>query len=211
MKNAWKKSIRWQACLLFAIGTIIHSIAFAAPSIRIDMDANTAGYQDSILVNPNGSFTTNVEVVLNSAGDSLSSFGFSLWWDANELSAPAVSDITTYALTGDWTDLSYFSIQSPYIYNFEQLNQFSHSQGPLSAIVASITWTAPNVLTDGSIDVTPGAYSQLDVSYDKDLNPVTPTFTGGRVNIAPEPVSAVLLLAGGATIAVRRYLRKRET
>lgn len=186
----------------------IPSMTFAAPTFRIDMDAGTPGLQTDIWVTPGGSFTTNIEVLLNNSSDSLSSFGFSTLWDTGELSTPTAGNITTSALAAGWTDLSYWKIESPYIYNFSQVN-FGYSQGPLTATVATINWTASNPATDGFIDIMPGFYSVFDAAYDKDGSEVTPTFEGGKVNLVPEPISSILFLSGGAALAARNYLRRR--
>ena len=201
--------------LLLMMSIIIGpSLASAATTFRMDMDANTPGLQTDIWLLPGQSFTSNIEVVMDDSNDSLATFGYSLWWDTTELNTPEAGDITTYALDTDWADFGYGSISSPYIYNFAQGNiadpPNGYSEGALTSVVASIVWTAWNPVTNGSSDNTLGFYSGLDTAYNKDNNSFTPTFEGGRVNLVPEPISSILFVIGGVALGFRRLQKKRK-
>ncbi len=128
--------------LLFIIGILlIPTVSFATTTVRIDMDANTPGLQNEIRVSPGEYFTTNIEIVLDGITDSLSSFGYSLEWDAGGLDTPLNGDVSTSPLAGGWTDLGYSLIQPSYISNFAQIT-FAYTQGPLTTVVATINWKA---------------------------------------------------------------------
>ncbi len=199
--------------VLFLIGILaIPALSAAATTFRVDMDANTAGLQTEIWATAGQTFTSNIEIVMDSPADSLSIYGFSLWWDMNELSTPLAGDITTSPLASGWSDLSYDVISAPYIYSFAQ-NNFSGSTGALTGTVATINWTAANPVTDGGLDIMLGLFEPrgVDVVYDGYLSEITPTFEGGTVNIAvvPEPMSFVLFAIGATVIGIRRFKMKR--
>jgi hypothetical protein len=214
LKGIRMRQTRFYLLLLIVSIIIGPDLASATTTIRMDMDAGTPGLQTDIWVTPGQSFTSNIEVVMDSGSDSLAAFGYSLWWDTGELNAPTAGDITTYAFDTVWADFGYSNISSPYIYNFAQGNiadpPNGYSDGPYTGIVASIVWTAWNPVTDGLSDNTLGFYSGLDTAYDKDSNIITPVFQGGSVNIVPEPVSAVLFVIGGTALGFRRLQKKRR-
>jgi len=197
--------------ILLLVIMVSSSITFAGVNFRIDMDTSTPGYQDTILALPGNTFTSNIEAILDSSADTLSSFSYSVWWDTAELSTPTITDITTFPLGSSWSDWGYVEIASPYIKSFTQVHWTSFAEGPITQIVASINWTASNLVTDGNLDVNIGFYnSGVDGAYDKNGIAVTPTFTGGSVNLAPEPISSMLFLSGGAILTLRRYLKKKK-
>ncbi len=180
------------------------------PVFRIDMDAYTPGYQNEIWVLPGERFTTNVEVFLDTGNDTISSFGYSLWWDASELKTPTDTDITAYSMGDGWEYMNpehpYHMIVSDYIYNFAQFT-FGYSEGSLARVIASINWTASHPKADGFFDIVPGFVyypHSLDGAWDKDGNELTSSFEGGTVNILPEPLSAILFLTGGLILVIGR-------
>jgi hypothetical protein len=211
-----KMKVKFYILILLTFLIIIPSAAFSGTStFRIDMDADTPGLQSEIWVLPGAIFTTNVEVVLNSSNDTLSSFGYSLWWDTGELNTPTDENITTYFLKEGWEYMDpgspYYMIDSNYIYNFAQYT-FEYSDVSLTRIVASIDWTASNPLSDASFDIVPEfAYypGSLDGAWDKEGNEITTVFEGGTVNVLPEPASLILFVAGSMTLVFKSYRKRR--
>jgi len=206
--------------LLIICFLLIPSMSFAGISFLIDMDPSTPDvFESDLWLFPGDSFTTNVVVILDSDTDSLSSFSYSLWWDDTELSISGMNNISTYPLESTWQDLLCHSMSVSGIFNCGQINILGHSEGPLTSVVTTIEWTADNPVTDDSLDM--GIYFHSgdfsmgimpDGAFDKNASPVSVSFGGGSVHLAPEPVSSILFLTGGATLGLKRYWsRKRGT
>jgi hypothetical protein len=165
---------------------------------------------------------TDIVLNLPDSTASLSSFGYSVWWDNAELNEPVydpvnnpnTDDIDTFTFAGGWTDFECFSVDSAasLIRNCSQGNTgiAGFSEGPLGSVVASIEWTAFNPLTDASTDIRVGLFDAFDEAINKDLAGVTPQFVDGTVNIVPEPISSALFVVGGATLGFRRFRKKRK-
>ena len=192
------------------------------PTFLVDMDPGTPGIQSEIWVNPGETFMTDIVLDLADSTASLSSYGYSVWWDNAELDTPVydpigdptADDIDTFPFTTGWTDFECFEVDpvNSLIISCAQGNTSTagFSQGSLSGVVASIEWTAFNPLTDAMTDVRVGFFDVFDEAIDKDQNGVTPTFVNGTVNIVPEPISSALFIVGGATIGIRRFWKKRK-
>lgn len=203
-----KMKVRFWAMMFFVMVLVVPSMGFADVTFRMDMDANTAGLQTDIIADPGQFYTSNIEVFMDDANDSLSSFGFSLWWDNTELNIQE-GDVTTSPLASGWGDLSYWKIESSYVYNFTQTN-VGYSAGPITSVVATVNWQALNPSNDSNQDITLGMYDLFDDVYDRNGTQITPQFQGGTVAVAPEPVSSVLFLTGGAALGLNRFRRKRK-
>jgi hypothetical protein len=196
--------------------------AQSVPIFSVDMDPGTPGIQSEIQVNPGDTFMTDIVLNLPDNTASLSAFGYSVWWNNTELNAPVydpinnptTDDIDTFPFPGGWTDFECFSVDAAasLIRNCSQGNTSiaGFSQGPLSAVVASIEWTAFNPLTDAMTDIRLGLFDPFDETIDKDLNDVTPQFVNGTVNIVPEPISSALFVVGGVTLGFRRFRKNRK-
>ncbi|MBI5741180.1 MAG: hypothetical protein HZA16_10725 [Nitrospirae bacterium] len=192
MKRGLLRSISLSLMIIF---TAIPSQNYASTAFRVDLDANEPGLQKELWVMPGDSFTANIELVLTDSSDSISSFGFSLWWDTDELDIAGPEGVVTAFVADGWRDLSYLNIQTPFINNFAQVS-FNSSEGPLTAVIASIDWTAGNPQTDRPMDVTPGIYGRFDEFYDGNAGTITPHFESGKINLLPEPASPALFLSG---------------
>jgi hypothetical protein len=178
--------------LLFLLGIIVFaSTAFAAvPVFEIDMDPSMPGIQDNIDVTSGNTITTDVVITLPDSSASLSSFGFSLRWDNTELATPVLSNAVTYPLESGWTDIQCWKVDAAnsLIVNCSQINLSGHAEGPLSGVVATITWTAGTPLNDSLPDIEVGLFDALDIAYNGDGSGVSPTFLSGRVDPGLKPV-----------------------
>ncbi|MBI5055619.1 MAG: hypothetical protein HZB61_03255 [Nitrospirae bacterium] len=210
------KTLRKMWMFILMLGVIVvPSLAFSAPTISVDMDPLTDGIQTDIMVNPGQAFTASILLTLHDNTESLSSLSYSLFFDIAELNTPAASNISVSPITVAWGALDPLSISEPYLLNFSQFNMLGSSQGSVTATIATINWTAKNPVTDGNMDIMPGFLNGNDSAFDKDFNSASFNFEGGKVNlaqqtpVAPEPISTILFLAGGATLGVRRFLKKK--
>jgi len=195
---------------LLIVFMVIPSQNFAAVTFRVDLDANELGIQNELWIMPGDSFTANIELIMTDYSDSINSFGFSLWWDTDELNIARPADIVTSSLSAEWTDLSYLDVQPPFINNLAQIS-FNSSEGPLTAVIASIGWTAGDPKTDSLMDMTLGNYNIFDAVYDANSEIISPGFEGGRVNIVPEPAGLALFLSGiGAATAIHYRTKARS-
>jgi hypothetical protein len=109
--------------LILIIGMFIipaFASAQSVPIFSVDMDPGTPGIQSEIWAAPGETFMTDIVLNLPDSTASLSSFGYSVWWDNAELNEPVydpvnnpnTDDIDTFTFAGGWTDFECFSVDS---------------------------------------------------------------------------------------------------
>lgn len=192
------------------------TVAPAAVVVSVDMDTVTPGIQSSITVVPGTAFSVDLWITVDALG--LSSFSISAVFDTSELSLspPAGPAASQPALPGGLTPFAPPTESNAlgHVYSF---NGGTFGPGPASTsfIFGSISFTAPTPITDASNDVSvgyfnfPGIIDDASTSGGASLLGAT-TFTGGKVNVVPEPASAVLLLAGAGMLSAGRCRRLCE-
>ena len=187
----------------------------AALLVSVDMDTGTPGIQSSISVLPGAAFSVDLWVTVDAAG--LSSFSISSTFDTTELSLnpPGGPAASQPALPGGLAPFTPPSENNGLgqVYSF---NGGTFGTGPVSTsfIFGSISFTAPTPVTNGVDDVSVGYFNlpgAIDDAFNNASVSVAPgtVFTGGKVNIVPEPCSAALLILGACVSGALTRRRMR--
>ena len=229
-----KKINRTWKSLLFSmlVVPLMITSAFAAvpvPTFYMDMDVNTAGIQDTIVLSGPVSLTTALGMLIPdsaSLGD-VFAFDLALNWENTEMSfvsrslkSIAKQDGSTQASAGcgatvgsTMNSCAWFSQDAPFVSG--------------NYTLMTINWNVNNPVTDSFFDVFPemkqGNSVQVgqftvdgDGIYTMDtFNSINPNLQGGKINIAaappvvPEPISSALFIVGGVVLGARRLLKKK--
>jgi hypothetical protein len=202
------------AAFLFCggIGVLEAGVALLPVKVEVDMDVLTLGIQSTRTVAINDIF--DIALVMTTPATGVSSYGISVNFDNTELTlsgAPASTELLPAGFTFNATPG--VASESQVLGQVRTFEAATFGAGPVSNsfTIGTITFKATAPLTDGLFDITPGLFNTgIDGIFDNfsnDLQPVA-TFTGGKVDVVPEPASAVLLITCGAGALLSRRRRK---
>jgi hypothetical protein len=201
------KSVVGMAFIFTSVAT-----APAALVAFVDMDTVTPGIQSSISVAPGAMFSVDLWLTVDAGG--LSSFSISAIFDTSELSLmpPGGGATTQPLMPGGLLPLAAPMEVNPLGHVFS-INGATFGAGPASVSFpfATISFVAPTPITDVLADLSLGYFNlpgAIDDAFDSGGTSIaaTTTFSGGTVNVVPEPTSAacLLALAAGAFVSRRR-------
>jgi hypothetical protein len=182
-------------------------------AIQVDMDTSTPGIQSFISVAPGTAFSVDLWATVPATG--LSSFSISTTFDTTELqlNPPAGPAASQPALP---SGLAPFlaPVENNALGQVYSFNGGTLGLGPVSTsfIFGSIAFTAPTPVTNAINDVNVGYFNLPGVIDDSSNNAgasysATTVFTGGRVDIVPEPTGIALLAGGMAMVMAARRRR----